>query len=125
MSNTDLNQPTAELVRQLAITSAAPSELSETPEVFVVPNGWQLAYSDPARFDALLDHPRRSTGRVILHDLQSFIAYVQRHDQANATTIWVDMEGAVVQAVLNDHALDDDDPGEAGHGDWRAGFRAI
>jgi uncharacterized protein YfdQ (DUF2303 family) len=78
---------------------------------------------EPRRIDAedLLDHPRRAKGTVIVRTVDDLVRYVRRHDDANATTLWVDpdLRAPKVVAVINDHETGDNVP-DAGWGDHRA-----
>ncbi len=51
-----------------------------------------------------LDRPRRSRGRITLHDSDSLVGYIRDHDQGVHTAIYADLGGSTITAVLNDHA---------------------
>jgi uncharacterized protein YfdQ (DUF2303 family) len=67
---------------------------------------------DVTDLEPQLDAPRRPRGRAILHHPADFAAYVNKLASESATTVWADMDGSNVVAVLNDHASES----EAG---WR------
>lgn len=53
-----------------------------------------------------LEFPRRPRGRAVLHQPADFATYVNRLSDPDATTVWADVDGSAVVAVLNDHASD-------------------
>lgn len=53
-----------------------------------------------------LDFPRRPRGRAILHQPADFANYVNRLSDPETTTVWCDVDGSSVVAVMNDHASD-------------------
>jgi uncharacterized protein YfdQ (DUF2303 family) len=111
----------ASVVRDIALAAAKPERLDTTdPSAIVVPAGAQLQVIDPARFDALLDHPRRTSGVVRPATLAALIGYVSFHDGGAETSVWVNDESGQVVAVLNDHAGGGEN--EPGWGDHRAEF---
>jgi len=63
--------------------------------------------------------PRDKRGTVQVHTPDALITYARRHIDKDTTTIWADVDGALITVVLNDHgvALADgsDDPGWADH----------
>lgn len=128
-SSYPMNQHTAEVIRDLAMAHATPSDVpEEVAQVYALPQDFQLHYTDPSYADRFNDHPRRARGQVTLHDLPSFIAYTKRHDQVEATTVWIDLVDATAVAVVNDHAFDVEGgigSGDPGWGDHRATFRAL
>jgi uncharacterized protein YfdQ (DUF2303 family) len=65
--------------------------------------------------ERLGDTPLRAKGTVVPQAVDDLARYVQRHDDTDATTIWVDLHARTVTAVLNDHATS-----AAGWGDHRA-----
>lgn len=126
----DLDRPTAELVRDLTNAAKQPEHVETgEAEVYALPAGYQLHYTDPTTADAAQAHPRRAKGTVRLHDLDSLIAYAQRHDAPESTTLWADLISGTFGAVLNDHGFDVEGGTAAvsdpGHGDWRATFVPI
>jgi len=52
--------------------------------------------------------PRRPRGRAVLHQPADFAAYVNRLSDPESTTVWADVDGSAVVAILNDHANDSD-----------------
>ena len=71
----------------------------------------------------LLPNPTRKRGRVILHDLESFIDVAKRQGSLTHSNIYLDLDFSrlkiVATAVFNDH---DDGDGLAGWRDHRAVF---
>lgn len=65
--------------------------------------------------------PSRITGSVQLHTVDDLVTYVQRHDDPQATTVWVSAIDHQIVAVLNDHtSARIDAPSGPGWGDHRA-----
>jgi uncharacterized protein YfdQ (DUF2303 family) len=63
-------------------------------------------------------HPHRVTGTYTPHDVASFVAYVDEHQDPAHSTIWIDLLAARLVAVLNDHAST-----ATGWGDHRAALQ--
>lgn len=59
------------------------------------------------QLDSTRLRPRRATGTVELHELDDFVAYVQRLADPLETTVWVDEPAKLFTAVLNDHREDE------------------
>lgn len=111
---------TAEILRDLAIETATPTQLdTESPTAFVVPEGANVEVIDPERFDKLNATPRRQRGKVTPETLESLIDYVGFHADQDATSVWVAAETGKVAAIINDHSGADGPPG---WGDHRAEF---
>lgn len=85
-----------------------------------VPDGYARETIDLRSY---LPTPDRAKGTVTLKTAAAFEAYVKRHDDEFATTVWVDPEKRELVAVLNDHVMDADLGQEAGWGDHRAVLR--
>lgn len=108
--------PENEVIADLA-QSAASRELVTIADgreiALVLPPGHNVESFD---LDAYQEHPARKHGHVQLHDADSLIEYVNRHNDPATTTLWAHLDTGTVVAVLNDHANADD----AGWGDHRA-----
>lgn len=106
----------AEVIARLAQQAAEPTmAFAGDNATLVVPEGAHVAHLD---FEHLEDTPRRAHGQVRLQTVDDLVKYVQRHDQQEATTVWVDLQTHTVEAVLNDHARD-----TPGWGDHRAALK--
>ncbi len=108
---------TSALIAELATAAASPHVVADgVVEQRLVPEGYkveQIAFPEE-----LLERPRRKTGSVTVHDAESFITYVERHRDADATTVWINEDSGQVVAVIDDHATEDADTG-AGWGQHR------
>lgn len=121
------NEHTAEtdVAAAIAITREAeagvtrPLDPENQPFLSVtVPNGYSRETIDLRKFRTT---PWRTAGTVCPHTVEDLVRYVQRHDDAEATTVWVDGEKRQVVAVLDDHGVDNPDvAGMAGWGEHRA-----
>lgn len=97
-------------------TDADPHALST-----IVPEGstWQIK-----RLDGLDPYPRTKAGSATVTDVDSFIAYVQRHMDPSRTTLWADKRANRIVAVLDDHAVglltadNADEPSVTGLAGW-------
>jgi uncharacterized protein YfdQ (DUF2303 family) len=97
-------------VAELALSAAEPTEV-DAGKVYawLAPDG-EIKTLDAERHG---DEPRRVHGTVHPQTLDALVAYVTEHeDRVGRSTIWVDLKGGRVVAVLND-----DDPGETNG--WR------
>jgi uncharacterized protein YfdQ (DUF2303 family) len=65
-----------------------------------VPNGYTRETVDLREY---LPAPDRAVGTVTTQTVQSFSAYVKRHDDTSASTVWVDADRGLLVAVLDDH----------------------
>lgn len=101
------------VVADLARRAVAPAQITiiENRLAGVVVDGKLITFE----LDKYADHPRRAEGRVSLNDPDSFIAYVNRHRDEAATTLWTDVNAGTVTAVFDDHAKDAGDPGFGRH----------
>lgn len=70
----------------------------------VLPAGTTHEVIDLERF---LPNPRRKTGRVSLHDGESFATYVVKHKVDGATTLYADVTTQKIVAVLDDASTGD------------------
>lgn len=103
----------AATVAGITLCAAEPSILD--PKVLyglTVPEGADHQVLDLERH---LPTPRRKIGQVTLHEGPSLVAYVLKHDEADATELFADVEHGRIVAVLNGHA-----DVTAGWGDHRA-----
>lgn len=81
----------------------------------IVPEGYALH-----GLERYQENPSRKRGNVSLDTVESFTAYVKRHADQNATTIFADAEHCHLTAVINDHA--DNHDGMPNWGDFRARY---
>lgn len=84
-----------------------------------LPPEWKLAPLDYERF---LPVPQRKHGIIHLHDLESFVAYINRHKEPELTTIFCEANYASSEisfaAIINDHA-------SGNHGQQWRDYRAL
>lgn len=90
----------AEAIAALA-EAAIESETLDPTVIYgvTVPAGAEHQVVDLERF---LPQPRRKTGRVSLHDGESFATYVVKHKIDGATTMYADVRAQRIVAVLDD-----------------------
>lgn len=72
--------------------------------------------------ESLLPNPKRKRGTVTLHEVESFVSYVNRHKTVDSTMLYgtvPNITKTVITAVFNDHG---DQPADAGWRDHRAMF---
>lgn len=81
--------------------------------VILTPNGYTAKVLTDLQLSALekhLDQPLRKRGTVRLHDAESFVQYVNQHQQPGITSIWCDadyQDGKVdLLAIFNDNGAD-------------------
>jgi len=104
----------ADSIADLALDAAQPREVDPTAIYSVlVPRG---AHRETVDLEAFLDHPRRKTGTVALHDAESFAAYVNKHRVEGATTMYADVTVQTIVAILDDASTDK--PGWRKHIAW-------
>ncbi len=105
--------PDTQAAIDAGVALAHPAEL-DPAELYlsVLPAGGRSELLDLERY---LSAPRRARGTVTVQTLEALGLYVERHDDPDATTIWVDIDGAKVVAVLDDHPA-----GQALWGEHRA-----
>lgn len=78
----------------------------------IVPSGGQLVIVD---HEKALDRPRRKRGTASLDDPASFVAYVNKHGEADrGTSVYASLDGGSITALLNGAGE------QAGWGDHRA-----
>lgn len=92
----------AEVIADLAELKAAREKvnISDTLDVLVLRADQKVERFDLEKYQ---DAPTRKTGTVALVDAESFVEYVNRHSLERATTLWGDIAGGRVTAVLDDH----------------------
>jgi uncharacterized protein YfdQ (DUF2303 family) len=91
----------ADAVAAIALEGASPDELDpQTIYGITLPAGAKYEVTDLER---LLPNPRRKHGAVVLHDSESFTAYVGRH-VTDETAFYADVTAQTIVAVINDHA---------------------
>jgi uncharacterized protein YfdQ (DUF2303 family) len=66
----------------------------------VVPRGTERQTIDLREY---LDAPVRAKGTVTAQTVDDFARYITRHDTTDGTTVWVDMDTALIVGVLDDH----------------------
>lgn len=109
----DLHTADAQVIVDTAIAAVEPEAVDPTQLYsVVVPAGAESRVLD---LEPHLPQPRRARGTVRLQRVQDLERYIERHDDLDQTTIWVDADQHKVVAVLNDHARSD-----AQWGDHRA-----
>lgn len=94
----------AQVIVDTAIATVEP-EVLEPDDLYgvLIPAGAQHKVLDLETYGSA---PRRMKGSVRLHTVDDLVRYVARHDNAEATTVWLDVEGNGIVAVLNDHRND-------------------
>lgn len=92
--------PEAQVIANLATRAEDPKEIAP---------GELILHVNPITGDASVveadkfgEAPRGTTGKVRLETRDDFKKYVERHDNPESTTLWVNRAGALV-AVLDDH----------------------
>lgn len=113
-------QATAELIAAgTAVAEPHPLPL-DAPSSLVIPEGFEHVIVHPEdEFAHLKPTPARVTGDVNVDDVDSLLAYIDRHGDDDAT-IWADADSGKFRAVLNDHARRNAEGERAGWGDHRA-----
>jgi uncharacterized protein YfdQ (DUF2303 family) len=90
----------SDVVSELTAAAVKPHELNpENPYGLVLPDGHVHHVID---LEHLLEEPRRTRGTALHHTASSLGAYVVRHRDAAATTLYADQEHAAIVAILND-----------------------
>lgn len=94
-------------------------EVGETgvQNLVLVPTGQKPELLD---LDPYQPVPRRARGTVNVATVDSLVAYVKKHDNADTSTLWVHPDNGKIVAVLNDHGPDGGATNGAGWGDHRA-----
>lgn len=97
-------EPDARVIVETA-TSAAGERQLDVEKVYgvTVPRGTEHHVVDLEQFAM---EPRRARGSRSFFTAESFAAYVNKHKDAAASTIWADVERSAVTAVLNDHSTE-------------------
>lgn len=118
----------AQIIHDSAIASAGP-ELLDTDDslaAFTVPAGCELHLVDVTK--ELAEHqagPARKTGKFVVHDADSFVAYTMKHVHLNSE-VWADVLTQQIIGVLNAHdeaPAPDGLEGQAGWGDHRVVYK--
>ncbi|WP_370325264.1 DUF2303 family protein [Euzebya sp.] len=105
-------------VAELAAAATDPMLIVEEAVLSrLVPDGFRLETIDG---EHLADHPRRARGTAAFVDPASFIAYIGRHLDDDATTLWGDWRDLSMTAVFNDDEPLDGVDHPAGWRDHRA-----
>lgn len=107
----------AAVIAELAEDAAAREKIDLVPGRVVAvlhKNDQVLKTIDLEQYDP---HPVRKIGAVQLADADSFVTYVTRHCEPEATTLWADVDRGTIAAVLDDHEIGQ---GDAGWGQHRA-----
>src|SRR5207237_7862330 len=112
----------AQAIIDTARQGAIPDQLDPDAIVSqIVPEGARWEVKDLEQY---LERPRRAAGTVELQERAELVRYVERHDDVDSTTLWVDAEGLAVTAILNDHeggaGSETRAPGNPAWGDHRA-----
>lgn len=90
-------------------SAAAPHPLGDDGRYYVVtaPRGAEASVIDlEQQREWTRTRPRRAAGRFTVHDADSFVAYLARHDTAEAE-VWADLGRQRLTAVLNAHGRTD------------------
>lgn len=95
----------AEVIADLAMTSATTEPLNPEQRLqhITVPQG---AASEIIDLEKFLPAPERKSTTSLFHELEDLIRYTTRHRDETETTLWVDVVGASVCAVINDHSAE-------------------
>ncbi len=83
----------------------------DATKLYAVPLGADRRVLDLREY---LDTPDRARGTVTVQTVDDFARYITRHDTQDGTTVWVDMDTALIVGVLDDHGQ------EPGWGEHRA-----
>lgn len=82
------------------------------PHIFMPDGGGEWSFHERAD---LLAAPKRKTGTLIAHDVDSFIALLKRHGSLATCNVYLDVDYAANKinavAIFNDHNDGDGDPG--------------
>ncbi|MGH9001956.1 MAG: DUF2303 family protein [Acidimicrobiia bacterium] len=115
----------AQVIADTATRAADPAPLEEGKVyALTVPAGGSVEIID-RDLDEYRDWPRRKTGTVTLHDVDSFVTYLAKHALPE-TEVYADVAKARITAVINAHngvhagATGGTDEGRAGWSDHRA-----
>lgn len=114
----EARQGGAAVIAELAETAAAREPINVVDDQvigFVLNDGQRLEQIDTEQYQY---QPNRKTGRVQLTDADSLVAYVTRHVDNHATTVWADVDKGTISAVLDDHEQQSGDRNGSGHPGW-------
>lgn len=104
------NHETENIAQTVAKETKKPFELGSEKHIkrIALPPGWKTESFDDEK---LLDRPVRINGNAMLHDLDSFMGYIDRHKIPSTSTIYclADYEDDKLEltAIFDDHAKDD------------------
>jgi uncharacterized protein YfdQ (DUF2303 family) len=98
---------------------AVPVMLVTTQDGDAVTTRVELAADILAELDRRMPAPARRSGRVVLHDVASFCAYLGRYADKGETIVYADATRMTFEAVINEHPGKDD---AAGWRDFRAHY---
>lgn len=118
MENTEKTNIAETLAREMKQPIEIASEPGGNIKRVALPPGWKLDEKDDDH--KLLDKPRRKIARIRLHDAESFIAYINRHDERQAdSTIWCQAKYVAGKVnflgILNDHGKEANNPSWRDH----------
>lgn len=97
------------------LASAGPQPIGDDDRYYVVtpPRGAEATVIDLEQHrEWTRVRPRRAAGTFTVHDAESFVAYLRRHDTAEAE-VWADLGRQRLTAVLNAHGRTDPPPGDS------------
>ena len=92
-----------EVIRDLAETAATRTVIDLVPGRLAGVLHGQGQVLHEVDLEEFEDAPFRKTGTVELGGVDSFGLYVNRHQVADATTLWADVDAGTVTAVIDDH----------------------
>ncbi len=109
----DLTAEFVQEITKLVASHVTTSAVAGVP-VALVPEGWLV---QPLDFEKLLPKPSRKKATIAVRDVESFIAYVNRHMEPR-TIAFADAAGTI-RCVIDHHEAysDGDFPGDAGWGE--------
>lgn len=98
----------ADAIADIARASVSPEVLHTHGEHDVMyvtlPEGAEASVIDLEKYGT---QPRRKNTTSVCHELADLIRYTKRHRIETQTTLWVDVVGASVLSVINDHSAED------------------
>jgi len=106
------NDAVIELAKTVGARRSEPVPGTDHLHDVVLPPGHAHTLVDLERYQ---DRPRRKTGRVELHESGSFTDYVVRHRVEATTTLYADLDGGAIVAVVNDAGASEQAPGWGDH----------
>lgn len=127
MNNTDIKSSETQAIVDLA-SKIQPVEIASrhTTRRVALPPGWKLEDRDDEK---LMSIPSRKKGSFLLHDLESFINYINRHKEPESTTIYCNSNyrssSINFNCVFNDHLGHIDGHDTQNWRDFRATYKPI